>query len=147
MSASDMCFSSAGAFMAYSAYHSACGSMEVVELYKIYVENRPCDSSERIGRLLGYIASNVASILIGSWVIGATLLSPNHRPELEYIGLLFMVTVYIILLRGTRGGPEPTWISKALIWLAIVMARAGWRIGVMGNGMVSNMRRSLFFAV
>lgn len=91
--------------------------MEVLELYKIYVEKRPCDSSERIGRLLGYIASSVASIFTGGWVIGATLLSSSRRPELEYIGLLFMVTVYIILMRGTRGGSEPTWISRAFIWL------------------------------
>jgi hypothetical protein len=78
----------------------------------------PCDSSERIGRLLGYITSNVASIFIGGCIIGATLSSSNHRPELEYIRLLFMVVVYIILLRGMRGGPEPTWISRAFIWLA-----------------------------
>jgi hypothetical protein len=117
MSASDMWFSGAGAFMASSAYHSASGFMEVLELYKIYVEKRPCDSSERIGRLLGYIASSVASIFTGGWVIGATLLSSSRRPELEYIGLLFMVTVYIILMRGTRGGSEPTWISRAFIWL------------------------------
>ena len=118
MFASDMPFSGAGAFMASSAYHAASGSMEVSELYKIYVEKRPCDSSERVGCLLGYIASSAASILIGGWVIGATLLSSNRRPELEYIGLLFMVTVYIILLRGSRGGSEPTWISRAFTWLA-----------------------------
>lgn len=118
MFASDIPFSGAGAFMASSAYLSAGGFMEVVELYKIYVEGRPCDSSERVGRLLGYIAYSVASILIGGWVIGATLLSFNRRPELDYIGLLFMVTVYIILLRGTRGGSEPTWISGTFIWLA-----------------------------
>jgi hypothetical protein len=118
MFASDMPFSGAGAFMASSAYHSASGSMEIVELYKTYVEKRPCDSSERVGRLLGYIASSVASILVGGWAIGVTLLSSNRRPELEYIGLLFMVTVYIILLRETRGGSEPTSVSRAFIWLA-----------------------------
>lgn len=118
MSSSDSWFSGAGAFMAVSAYHSASGYMEIVELYKIYVEKRPCDSSERIGRLLGYIASSLASIFIGGWSIGATLLSPNRRPELEYVGVLFMVMMYIILLRGGRGGSRPTWISAAFIWLA-----------------------------
>lgn len=117
MSASDPWFSGAGAFMASSAYHSASGDMEVVELYKIYVEKRPCDSSERIGRLLGYVTSSVASIFIGGWVIGAMLLSSDRRLELGYVGLLFMVMAYIILARGQRGGSEPTWISTAFIWL------------------------------
>lgn len=81
-------------------------------------KKRPCDSSERIGRLLGYIASTLASIFTGGWVIGATLLSPNRRPELGYIGVLFMVMVYMFLMRGTRGGPKPTWISAVFIWLA-----------------------------
>ena len=118
MSASDPWFSGAGAFMAAIAYHSASGDMEVVELYKIYVGNRPCDSSERISRLLGYIASSVASIFIGGWVVGATLLSSNCRPELGYVGVLLMVMMNTILMRGSRGGSEPTrMISPRLIWL------------------------------
>ena len=92
--------------------------MEIVELYKIYVEERPCDSSERIGRLLGFIASSVASMFTGGWVIGVTLLSTNRRPELVYVGVLFMVMMCIILTRGRRGGCKPTWISAAFIWLA-----------------------------
>lgn len=117
MSANDPWFSGAGAFMAFSAYHSASGNMEVVELYKIYVEQKPCESSERMGRLLGYIISSVASVFIGGWVIGATLMSSDHRPELEYVGRLFMVMMWIILMRGQRGGPEPTWMSMVFIWL------------------------------
>jgi Na+-transporting NADH:ubiquinone oxidoreductase subunit NqrB len=117
MSASDPWFSGVGAFVAAVAHHSASGDTEIVELYKIYIEKRPCSSSERIGRLLGYIASIVASILIGGWVIGATWLSSDRRPELVYIGLLFMVMMFIILIRGHRGGSEPTWISTAFIWL------------------------------
>ena len=123
MSASDPWFSSAGAFIAAIAYHSASGYMEIVELYKIYVEERPCDSSERIGRLLGYIASSVASIFTGGWVIGVTLLSTNHRRELGYVGVLFMVMMCIILMRGRRGGSKPTWISAAFIWLARLCLR------------------------
>ena len=118
MSASDLWFSSAGAFIAAGAYHSASGYMEIVELYKIYLEKRPCNSSERIGRLLGYIASSAASIFTGGWVIGVTLLPPNRRPELGYVGVIFMVIMYIILLRGRRGESKPTWISAAFIWLA-----------------------------
>lgn len=117
MSVSEPWISGAGAFMADSAYHSASGCMEILELYKIYVEKRPCDSSEHIGRLLGYITSSVASIFMGGWVIGATLLSSNRRPELGYVGVLFMVMMYIILMSGRRGGSEPTWISAAFIWL------------------------------
>ena len=71
MSESDLWFSGAGAFMAASAYHSASGYMEIVELYKIYVEKRPSDSSERIGRLLGYIASSTASTFTGGCIIGS----------------------------------------------------------------------------
>ena len=118
MSESDLWFSGAGAFMAASAYHSASGYMEIVELYKIYVEKRPSDSSERIGRLLGYIASSTASTFTGGWVISVTLLSPNRRPELGYVGVIFMAMLYIILMRGRRGGSKLTWISAAFIWLA-----------------------------
>ena len=107
MSDSDAWFSYAGAFMAASAYHSASGSMEVVELYKIYAGERPFDSSELIGRLLGYISSSVASMLIGGWIIGATLFS-NRRPDLGYVGLFFMAMIFIVLLRGPRGGSRPT---------------------------------------
>lgn len=117
MPASDPWFSSAGAFVAFNTYHSASGNMELVELYKIYVEKKPCESSERMGRLLGYIVSSVASIFIGGWVIGATLLSSNRRPELEYLGRLFMVVMWIIMMREHRGGSKPTWISAAFIWL------------------------------
>jgi len=117
MSASDPWFSGVGAFVAAVAYQSASGDTEVVELYEIYVENRACDSSERIGRLLGYIASIVASTFIGGWVIGVTWLSSSRRPELLYVGLLFMVMMYVILIRGPRAGSEPTWISAAFIWL------------------------------
>jgi hypothetical protein len=61
VSVSDSWFSRAGAFMAASAYHSVGGGMEIVELYKIYYEKRPCYSSERIGRLLGYPVSRPCS--------------------------------------------------------------------------------------
>jgi hypothetical protein len=91
--------------------------MEVVELYKIFFEKKPCESSERMGRLLGYIVSSVASIFLGGWVIGAMSLSSDRRPELEYVGLLFMVLMWIIMMREHRGGSEPTWISTAFIWL------------------------------
>lgn len=38
--------------MAASAYHSASGYIKVWEPYKIYVEERLCDSSEHTGRLI-----------------------------------------------------------------------------------------------
>jgi hypothetical protein len=118
ISVSDPWARRAGAFMAFSAYHTASGFMEIVELYKIYVEGQPCDSSERIGRLLGYIVSSVASMFMGGWVMEVTLLSSSRTPELEYVGLLSMAMMYLIMLRGTRGGPNPTSISIAFIWLA-----------------------------
>lgn len=117
MSDSDLWFSRAGAFMAFSAYHTASGSMEFVELYKIYTGERLCDSSEHIGRLLGYLLSTMTSMFMGGRIIGATLFS-NCKPELGCVGLLFMVMMYIVLLRGQRGGSRPTWISAAFIWLA-----------------------------
>jgi len=57
-------------------------------------------------------------MFMGGWVIEVTLLSSNRTPELEYVGVLFMFMMLLIMLRGSRGGPEPTWVSTVFIWLA-----------------------------
>lgn len=115
----DPWLSRVGAFLAFSAYQSASGNIEVAELYKIYErgEERLIASPDFIGRLLGHISSCAALMFIGGMILGATL-CPGCGPKLGSLGNLFMAICYVLLFERSRSASRPTWISIAFIWLA-----------------------------
>jgi hypothetical protein len=135
-------FSYIGAFLAFASYQEASGNAEVLVLYNMYWEKGPArvpsTASDRIGRLIAYILSVLASTVSGSAIIGPLekdLFADGyhtinkHCSTLSVVVFLACMSAMLAIMSGKWKAKQPTgwssWVVERVASIIGERRRAG----------------------